>query len=81
MWGRGLWPVLLPSGKGHVAPGLWIVMRDQDFGELCGFLATTGNGGKSLEGRRGTCPNKGSSLDLEAASSLILVAHPLMVVH
>lgn len=34
MWGHSPWPVLLPSGKGHVALGLWMATRDQDFGGL-----------------------------------------------
>ena len=80
VWGHGPWPVLLCSGKGHVALGLWMATRDRDFGGLCDFLATTGNGGKSLQVRGGTCPNKGSSLGLEAASLSILVAHQLMTV-
>lgn len=69
MWGHSPWPVLLPSGKGHVALGLWMATRDQDFGGLCDFLATMGNGGgKSLQATGGTCPDKGSLLGLEAAS-------------
>lgn len=60
MWGHSPWPVLLPSGKGHVALGLWMATRDQDFGGLCDFLATMGNGGgEELASDRGHLPQQG----------------------
>lgn len=37
----GSWPLVLPSGKGHIALGLQMVTRDWNFGELSDFLATT----------------------------------------
>lgn len=73
MW-ENPWVILLPSGKGHVALEFWVVMEDHDHGGLWDFLVTMRNGVKSLQMSEGLCPRKGSS-DLEAESSLVLVAH------